>query len=323
MTDPAKSAFDEIKAQSQDATAQAVGLLTHYSFDLGNDSAVGIVDRWLSAHPAAWIRWAIIEALYQGRYKAISVDQILLLWQRRQQPCYHFNYEFERLVCHKFPRDLAHAQGVKPAKRKTLADSTTKSPQLGTAKQPPNSKSPTESTVLPTLPVNKTAFRANEPPPAWVALAEQIQQNEAQELVISEPPPEAMPPSIEPPDLLNAEESSLTHSEGSSLRERVARLQAGVEALIDQATFSLNASAEAAKTRLQHDEAIEAGVPTNSSDLALPIPDQAASVNRTANGADTPIEALDEVHPPIHQFTPAPSVSEFYSKLKAVAEQED
>ncbi len=321
MIDPAKIAFDDIKAQFQDATAQAVGLLTHYSFDLGDDSATGIVDRWLKTHPAAWIRWAIIEALYQGRYKAISVDQILLLWQRRQQPCYHFNYEFERLVSHKFPRDLSHAPSAKIAARSTSA-APTRSPQSGAAKQPPISKPVSESTVLPALPVSKTAFRenVNEPSPAWVALAEQIQQDEfpdSSQPAIAEPTPEVTPALIE---------SEPLESEGGSLRERVARLQAGVEALIEQATFSLNASADAAKTRLQHDEEAigEPEVSVKASDLALPIPDQSAIVNRALNKPETASsEPLDEVHPPIHQFTPAPSVSEFHSKLKAVAEQED
>ncbi|MDB9376454.1 hypothetical protein, partial [Nodularia sphaerocarpa] len=44
--------------------------------------------------------------LYQGRYKGISVQQILAFWQRRGQVIYHFNMEFERLICSKFPESL-------------------------------------------------------------------------------------------------------------------------------------------------------------------------------------------------------------------------
>ena len=84
----------------------AIGLLTHYSFDLGGYSASELVDRWRKDYAVSWLRLAIIEALYQGRYKAFSVQQILTLWHRRGQPTYHFNVEFENLICSKLPEDL-------------------------------------------------------------------------------------------------------------------------------------------------------------------------------------------------------------------------
>jgi hypothetical protein len=83
-----------------DTTADCtVGLLLHYIFDLGGYSARELVEHWLRYYPASWVRLAAIEALYQGRYKAISVEQILGVWQRRGQVLPHFNCEFERLVC--------------------------------------------------------------------------------------------------------------------------------------------------------------------------------------------------------------------------------
>ncbi len=83
-----------------DTTADCtVGLLLHYIFDLGGYSARELVAHWIAHYPANWVRLAVIEALYQGRYKAISVQQILGLWQRRGQVRQHFNCEFERLVC--------------------------------------------------------------------------------------------------------------------------------------------------------------------------------------------------------------------------------
>ncbi|MDX2097883.1 MAG: hypothetical protein SFW36_08910 [Leptolyngbyaceae cyanobacterium bins.59] len=51
-----------------------------------------------------WIRPAVIEALYQGRYKAISVTQLLTFWQRREQPLCHFSHEFERIICSALPK---------------------------------------------------------------------------------------------------------------------------------------------------------------------------------------------------------------------------
>ena len=83
-----------------DTTADCtVALLLHYIFDLGGYSARELVEHWLRYYPASWLRVAAIEALYQGRYKAISVEQILGVWQRRGQVLPHFNCEFERLVC--------------------------------------------------------------------------------------------------------------------------------------------------------------------------------------------------------------------------------
>lgn len=81
----------------------AQALLTHYSFDLGGYSPSELIARWQNQYPLNWLHLAIIEALYQGRYKAISVQQILVLWQRREQATFHFNVEFENLVCSRFP----------------------------------------------------------------------------------------------------------------------------------------------------------------------------------------------------------------------------
>jgi hypothetical protein len=93
---------------SFDPTANfATALLIHYSFDLGGNTAREVINRWSRDYSATWIRFAVIEALYQGRYKAISVEQILAFWQRRELALYHFNHEFERLVCDNVPQTLA------------------------------------------------------------------------------------------------------------------------------------------------------------------------------------------------------------------------
>lgn len=77
-------------------------LLTHYSFDLGGCSANVLIEEWLKEYCDRWIYLAVIEALYQGRYKALSVEQILAIWQRKGQAYFRFNHEFERLVCGNF-----------------------------------------------------------------------------------------------------------------------------------------------------------------------------------------------------------------------------
>ncbi|WP_353932361.1 hypothetical protein WJM97_07195 [Okeanomitos corallinicola TIOX110] len=84
----------------------AINLLIHYSFDLNGYSASELVNHWQREYPIDWLHLAVIEALYQGRYKAISVQQILNFWQRRNQVSFHFNMEFERMVCSKFPENL-------------------------------------------------------------------------------------------------------------------------------------------------------------------------------------------------------------------------
>jgi len=96
-----------MEQQTQDpAVAYAVALLSHYGFELRGYPAQELVDLWLERYQASWVRLGVIEALYQGRYKAISVEQILAVWSRRGQPLYRFNHEFERLISRKLPQSL-------------------------------------------------------------------------------------------------------------------------------------------------------------------------------------------------------------------------
>lgn len=81
---------------------QAAALLEGYRFELGSHDARQWVSLWLESYRPAWIRDAVIEALYQGRYKSISVRQILELWSRRGQPIRHVTHEFESAVCKEF-----------------------------------------------------------------------------------------------------------------------------------------------------------------------------------------------------------------------------
>ncbi|MDJ0703349.1 MAG: hypothetical protein QNJ46_08720 [Leptolyngbyaceae cyanobacterium MO_188.B28] len=78
---------------------EAATLLQLYSFDLAGYSTDQLVAGWEQIYSERWIRSAVIEALYQGRYKAVSVEKILVVWLRRGQPLRHFNHEFEKIVC--------------------------------------------------------------------------------------------------------------------------------------------------------------------------------------------------------------------------------
>ncbi|MBR8828341.1 MAG: hypothetical protein DSM107014_10670 [Gomphosphaeria aponina SAG 52.96 = DSM 107014] len=91
----------------ENVVAQTVALLTSYEFELKGYGAGELVSEWLHEYPASWLRLAVIEALYQGRYKVVSVEQILRSWLRRGNPKFHFNHEFESLICSKLPRSLA------------------------------------------------------------------------------------------------------------------------------------------------------------------------------------------------------------------------
>ena len=87
--------------------AQARSLIDSYAFDLGRDNAEQLLKHWLNLYSASWIRLATIEALYLGRYKAVSIEQIMGVWLRLGKPNLHFTYEFERLICRKLPKHLS------------------------------------------------------------------------------------------------------------------------------------------------------------------------------------------------------------------------
>ncbi|MBN3872964.1 MULTISPECIES: hypothetical protein [unclassified Nostoc] len=113
----------------------AIALLINYSFDLSGYSANELVERWQTQFPLNWLHLAVIEALYQGRYKGVSVQQILVFWQRRDQATYHFNMEFERMICSKFPQRLTSlaAPALPPAQKNPTVEKVT-NPQLPPAK---------------------------------------------------------------------------------------------------------------------------------------------------------------------------------------------
>ncbi len=102
-----------------DKTAQAVELLNRYSFELEGYAAESLIVAWSHHFSAEWIRLAVIEALYQGRYKAVSVEQILAFWQRRGQPLCHFSYEFERMICDRLTTSAGAAMDALPPETRT------------------------------------------------------------------------------------------------------------------------------------------------------------------------------------------------------------
>jgi hypothetical protein len=102
--------------------ASTSALLSHYSFDLGEHALNQLVENWLGVYPPRWVMAAVVEALYQGRYKASSVDRILFLWWLRGQPLHHFDFEFLDLICSGlFQAVLIPPELLEKANRKTSA----------------------------------------------------------------------------------------------------------------------------------------------------------------------------------------------------------
>lgn len=93
------------------------GLLTYYSYEGDSQPQTSLLQDWLGHYPPEWVRLALIEALYRGRYKTISVGGLLADWQRRGQPIYHFNREFEALICQNFPKIWSDNDGEAGSKR--------------------------------------------------------------------------------------------------------------------------------------------------------------------------------------------------------------
>ncbi|GFE68419.1 hypothetical protein [Chroococcus sp. FPU101] len=87
---------------------QVAILLSRYQFEMKENSIPELLEQWIPLYPIIWIRLAVVEALYQGRYKVISVEQILNLWLRRGHPTFHFNREFERMICNNMVGSISH-----------------------------------------------------------------------------------------------------------------------------------------------------------------------------------------------------------------------
>ena len=78
--------------------AEVVPLLVRYRYEPDETQATLIAQAWAEQYPAEWVRPAVVETLYQARYKTISVEQVLNLWQRQGRPHPHYSGDFDRLV---------------------------------------------------------------------------------------------------------------------------------------------------------------------------------------------------------------------------------
>ena len=111
---------------------QAITLIKTFSLELNQYGPESQVLYWLNTYRAVWIRDAIIEAVYQGRYKIVSVQQILSIWLRRGQPIRHFTPGFEQVIAAQLggplhlatpPRHIEKTNASRPAPQFTQESS--------------------------------------------------------------------------------------------------------------------------------------------------------------------------------------------------------
>lgn len=180
---------------------QAKLLLEEYCFDLSGFQAGELVAIWqerLEADPS-WIRSAVLEALYQGRYKAFSVEQILQGWKRRGFPVRHFNSEFERVVFGPIDPTISK-----------YAPMTTSSPSaLMAPPAPPPSQSEPPTTPKPpsspdTLLPDETSSRSNDWRPPATPPANPASPADGGAAASASPQPPSEPPGTDPPPTIDA-----------------------------------------------------------------------------------------------------------------------
>jgi hypothetical protein len=133
----------ELKHVDPNQLLYAEDLLCYYKFALEGRTATQVLRQWANDYPVEWIRLAIVEALYQGRYKAVSVEQILQIWQRRSQAQPHFDQDFAQLIRQRLPDNL-----VAPSVETTSAVSALAADIQSSAHLPKDRRRPANSPKL-------------------------------------------------------------------------------------------------------------------------------------------------------------------------------
>lgn len=144
----------------QNAIAQTVALMHYYGFDTRGYTTVEQIAIWLDRYSAIWIRLATVEALYQGRYKTISVEQILIFWQRKGRPTHHFNHEFESLICRELPLKISDRR--EQNQLTLLLDAIAPSPKPAPPPEPETTPEQDPETVIP-QPVHRPIHKFTPP----------------------------------------------------------------------------------------------------------------------------------------------------------------
>ena len=115
---------------------QIIALMDSYSFDTNRQNLQQLVQKWLQNYDVDWIHLATIEALYLGRYKAISIEQLLHSWSRIGKPNIHFGKDFERLVSRKLPKHFSEPNNINSEQPKSDRISADSSQTINTSGHP-------------------------------------------------------------------------------------------------------------------------------------------------------------------------------------------
>lgn len=91
---------------------QTIALINYYSFDLEKYTVKELIIKWSKKYPHFWLPLAVLEAIYQGRLKAVSVEKILDLWQHNGVANYKFDREFGNLVSNNILTDFEEILGL-------------------------------------------------------------------------------------------------------------------------------------------------------------------------------------------------------------------
>lgn len=316
----------------------AASLMRHYGFELERFTIEQLISSWLGNYSINWVRLAIVEALYQGRYKAVSVEQILAFWKRRGQPIYHFNHEFEHLVCDKFPRDLSASptNGHEKNGRPHFSEPELFHPKLfgrsSSFRSVPSASqemSQWEGSSYFKTETQPSLLEQSEPPaqvdPSSESIAEVLIQTnplveESPSLPTSELDAEDKPPAndAEPPASL--ESPLLTPiQDGECDRPPPAKFNSEQDAVLPLPSLLPNQNQNVSPEVLNL-----AGTEILLPALGLSNPALKPKLKLHLTTLYQPNWLISSASkPPIHQFTPISETSDFYSKLKAVAKPDD
>ncbi|MCT7956366.1 hypothetical protein [Laspinema palackyanum] len=295
------------KAAQDTALESAAALLTHYSFDLGGYSTEELIAQWLLDYPSAWVRLATIEALYQGRYKALSVTHILACWKRRNQALYHFNHEFERLVSSQLPKGwkgsadttekMASPEGLTELSQtgvfpRAIPSSDVRHLERPTFRQPLPESAALETVAIATDPENSALVDSEVPIPAPAS------DQEPEPLSLE--PGESQTRSASPSQTLN---SGTKERETTEIPEAIAPNSDDLlgDLWLDRPQLQPIRNPKPTFTDLEL-----------SSESSIAIEESHRGDTEEAIGNNSPI----------HQFTPQETSSDFYSKLKAVSQKQ-
>ncbi|GEM_PF-959960 len=309
-------------------------LLTRYGFDLDGCEAVQLATQWAHDYQVRWICSAVVEALYQGRYKAVSVEQILLFWERRGEPICHFNRDFERIIRGHSASGLATKPDAQPSL--TPSESSEAEPEAIVATAPESSK--TEGGT-----VESSAGWFTHPPFATSSEPALLQALETDSPELTDTEPAEAEPAITS-DLV------ALFSPAPSLPNLPMEDCGSVHPATDPASISMEDLHYSPETRTHDAESVpsQAALPSNDNepnltvsdvllesaripDPAIVSPPESKFPTRAFRLLPKPIRA--EVYQadwsrcqvskrPIGRFVPASEASEFYTKLKAVAKGE-